>query len=59
MATILFKTEYHWKTERHWITELRATNWIPDAFGIPAPTVDWNLFLWLKVHLDMGFDNAS
>ena len=39
MAAILFKTEHCWKTDCHWKTEQRATIGIPNASGIPAPTV--------------------
>ena len=39
MNAILFKAEHHWKTECRGKTKQKATIGIPNAFGIPAPTV--------------------
>ena len=47
MATILSKAKHHWETKRHWKTKQRATIGIPNAFGIPAPTVLGILGLYL------------
>ena len=33
------KMEHHWKTEGYWKTKQKTTIGIPNAFGIPAPTV--------------------
>ena len=50
MAAILFKTEHHWKTECHCKTKQRAIIGNPNAFGIPAPTVLYQLTSYTQNH---------